>query len=112
VEIHGQRELTSCVNSYGGRGGDVPPSKSSKQTPSTHSNALNDESFATRQVPDEVACKRYCPVVVGPNGRIKPDWVMVNDRQEEAPGRRLLPRLERRRKTADGMSVGTDAAAA
>jgi hypothetical protein len=22
---------------------------------------------------------RYCPVVVGPNGRIKPDWVIVND---------------------------------
>lgn len=27
--------------------------------------------------------KRYCPVVVGPNGRIKPDWVMGNDRQEK-----------------------------
>ena len=29
--------------------------------------------------------KRYCPVVIGPNGRIKPDWVMVNDRQEKHP---------------------------
>jgi len=29
--------------------------------------------------------KRYCPVVVGPNGRIKPDWVMVNDGQEKHP---------------------------
>ena len=29
--------------------------------------------------------KRYCPVVVGPNGRIKPDWVMANDRQEKHP---------------------------
>jgi len=29
--------------------------------------------------------KRYCPVIVGPNGRIKPDWVMVSDRQEKHP---------------------------
>jgi hypothetical protein len=29
--------------------------------------------------------KRFCPVVVGPNGRIKPDWVMVKDRQEKRP---------------------------
>ena len=29
--------------------------------------------------------KRYYPVVIGPNGRIKPDWVMVNDRQEKHP---------------------------
>ena len=26
--------------------------------------------------------KRYCPVVVGPNGRIKPDWVMIDGHQE------------------------------
>ena len=26
--------------------------------------------------------KRYCPVVICPNGRIKPDGVMMNDRQE------------------------------
>jgi hypothetical protein len=31
---------------------------------------------------DALEGERYCPVVVGPNGRIKPDWVMVNDRQE------------------------------
>jgi integrase/recombinase XerD len=29
--------------------------------------------------------KRYCPVVIDPNGRIKPDWVMVIDRQEKHP---------------------------
>lgn len=29
--------------------------------------------------------KRYCPVVVGPNGRIKPDSVMVDGRQEKHP---------------------------
>jgi integrase len=29
--------------------------------------------------------KRYCPVVVDPNGRIKPDWVVVNNRQEKHP---------------------------
>lgn len=28
--------------------------------------------------------KRYCPVV-GPNGRIKPDWVMVDGCQEKHP---------------------------
>jgi hypothetical protein len=28
---------------------------------------------------DTLEGKRYCPVVVGPNGRIKPDWVMVNE---------------------------------
>jgi hypothetical protein len=29
--------------------------------------------------------RRYCPVIISPNGRIKPDWVMVNDRQERHP---------------------------
>ncbi|MGH9608004.1 MAG: hypothetical protein ACRD3N_20135 [Terracidiphilus sp.] len=29
--------------------------------------------------------KRYCPVIVGPTGRIKPDWVLDNDRQERHP---------------------------
>ena len=24
--------------------------------------------------------KRYCPVVIGPNGRIKPDWVSTRAR--------------------------------
>jgi len=55
--------------------------------------------------------KRYCPVVVGPNGRIKPDWVMANDRQEKHPeGAYYLDWNEdgKRRR----MSVGTDAAAA
>jgi len=54
---------------------------------------------------------RYCPVVVGPNGRIKPDWVMVNDRQEKHPEDAYYLDWnedgKRRR-----MSVGTDAAAA
>lgn len=55
--------------------------------------------------------KRYCPVVVGPNGRIKPDWVTANDRQEKHPeGAYYLDWNEdgKRRR----MSVGTDAAAA
>ena len=55
--------------------------------------------------------KRYCPVVIGPNGRIKPDWVMVNDRQEKHPeGAYYLDWNEdgKRRR----MSVGNDAAAA
>ena len=29
--------------------------------------------------------KRHCPVVIGPNGRIKPDWVMMTDRREKHP---------------------------
>jgi hypothetical protein len=29
--------------------------------------------------------KLYCLVIISPNGRIKPDWVMVNDRQERHP---------------------------
>src|SRR6266567_1029633 len=55
--------------------------------------------------------KRYCCVVVGPNGRIKPDWVMVNGRQEKNPeGACYLDWNEdgKRRRA----SVGTDAAAA
>jgi hypothetical protein len=55
--------------------------------------------------------KRYCPVVIGPNGRIKPDWVMVNDRQEKHPeGAYYLDWNEdgKRRR----MSVGNDAASA
>lgn len=55
--------------------------------------------------------KRFCPVVVGPNGRIKPDWVMVNDRQEKHPeGAYYLDWNQdgKRRR----LSVGIDAAAA
>ena len=55
--------------------------------------------------------KRYCPVVIGPNGRIKPDWVMVNDRQEKHPeGAYYLDWNEdgKRRR----VSVGNDAASA
>ena len=29
--------------------------------------------------------KRDCPVVVSPHGRIKPDWVMIDDRPEKHP---------------------------
>lgn len=60
---------------------------------------------------DTTEGNRYCPVVVGPNGRIKPDWVMVNDRQEKHPeGAYYLDWNEdgRRRR----MSVGTDAGSA
>ncbi|HTW82011.1 MAG TPA: hypothetical protein VME23_20870 [Terracidiphilus sp.] len=55
--------------------------------------------------------RRFSKVVFTPNGRIKPDWVMVNDRQEKHPeGAYYLDWTEdgqRRR-----MAVGTDAAAA
>ena len=29
--------------------------------------------------------RRYCPVVMGPDGRIKADWVIVNGRPREHP---------------------------
>ena len=55
--------------------------------------------------------KRYCPVVVGPNGRIKPDWVMVNGRQEKHPeGAYYLDWNEDGKRKR--VSVGIDAAAA
>jgi len=55
--------------------------------------------------------KRYNPVIVGPNGRIKPDWVMVNDRQERHPeGAYYLDWNEDGKRKR--ISVGTDAAAA
>jgi integrase/recombinase XerD len=38
----------------------------------------------TRRI-DTPEGKRYCPVVVGPNGRIKPDWVIVNELPERHP---------------------------
>jgi hypothetical protein len=41
--------------------------------------------------------KRYCPVVIGPNGRIKPDSVMVDGRQEKHPE---APTTSTGRKTA------------
>ncbi len=35
--------------------------------------------------------KRYCAVVIGPNGRIKPDWVMIDGRQERHPEGAYFP---------------------
>ena len=55
--------------------------------------------------------KRYCPVVVAANGRIKPDWVMVNGRQEKHPeGAYYLDWNESGKRKR--VSVGKDAAAA
>ena len=55
--------------------------------------------------------KRYCPVVAGPNGRIKPDWVMVNGRREKHPeGAYYLDWNEDGKRKR--VSVGIDAAAA
>ena len=60
---------------------------------------------------DTLEGKRYCPVVVGPNGRIKPDSVMVDGRQEKHPeGAYYLDWTEDG--TRARVSVGTDAAAA
>lgn len=55
--------------------------------------------------------KRYCSVVVGPNGRIKPDWVMIDDRPEKHPeGAYYLDWTEDGKRTR--ISVGSDATAA
>ena len=55
--------------------------------------------------------KRYCPVVVGPNGRIKPDSVMVDGRQEKHPeGAYYLDWTEDGKRNR--VSVGTDATVA
>jgi integrase/recombinase XerD len=55
--------------------------------------------------------RRFCPAIHGAGGRVKPDWVMVNDRQEKHPeGTYYLDWTEdgnRRR-----IAVGTDATAA
>jgi integrase/recombinase XerD len=54
---------------------------------------------------------RYCLVVVGPNGRIKPDWVIVNERQERHPeGAYYLDWNEEGKRRR--VSLGADAAAA
>jgi hypothetical protein len=55
--------------------------------------------------------RRFCPVILSPNGRIKPDWVEVDERQEKHPeGAYYLDWTE------DGlrkrMAVGSDATAA
>lgn len=55
--------------------------------------------------------RRFCPVILGAGGRVKPDWVLVDDRQEKHPeGTYYLDWTEdgvRRR-----IAVGTDATAA
>jgi hypothetical protein len=52
---------------------------------------------------------RYCPVVLSANGRIKPDWVIVNDVQERHPeGAYYLEWREGKKRVR--LSVGKDAA--
>jgi hypothetical protein len=40
--------------------------------------------------------RRFSKVIFTPNGRIKPDWVEVDERQEKRTPKGLLPRLDRR----------------
>ena len=55
--------------------------------------------------------RRYCPVLFGTGGRVKPDWVMVDDRQEKHPeGSYYLDWTEDGKRGR--MAVGTDATAA
>jgi integrase len=64
----------------------------------------------TRRI-DTLEGRRFCPVIFSPNGRIKPDWVLIDGRQERHPkGSYYLDWTEdgqRRR-----MAVGSDATAA
>ena len=34
---------------------------------------------------------RFCPVVLSVNGRVKPDWVIVNGMQRAIPGSKVDP---------------------
>lgn len=54
---------------------------------------------------------RYCPVVLSANGRIKPDWVLVGDREERHPeGAYYISWYEGKRLIR--LSVGNDATTA
>jgi hypothetical protein len=51
---------------------------------------------------------RYCPVVLSPNGRVKPDLLLVNGQPEKHPeGAYYLEWRERGRRVR--LSVGNDA---
>ena len=54
--------------------------------------------------------RRFCPVILSPNGRIKPDWVQVDERAEKHPeGAYYLDSTEDGQRKR--MSVGSDATA-
>jgi hypothetical protein len=54
---------------------------------------------------------RYCPIVLSANGRIRPDWVLVNGKEERHPeGAYYLEWREGTKKTR--LSVGNDPATA
>ena len=60
---------------------------------------MNPDANVTKRVktPQDL---RYCPLVLSANGRIRPDWVLVNGREERHPeGVRasILSLLPRRR---------------
>ena len=72
--------------------------------------AMNREANLTKRV-KTAAGPRYCRVVLAANGRVKPDWVYVGDRQERHPeGRYYLEWYEGSKRIR--RSVGKDAAAA
>jgi len=55
--------------------------------------------------------RRFCPVILSPNGRIKPDWVQVDERAEKHPeGAYYLDWTEDGQRKR--MAVGPDATAA
>ena len=45
---------------------------------------MNREVNCTKRVKTPQGL-RYCPVVLSANGRIRPDWVLVNGKEERHP---------------------------
>src|SRR5438270_13547628 len=71
---------------------------------------MNREVNVTKRVKTPQGL-RYCPVVLSANGRIRPDWVLVNGRDERhAEGAYYLEWLEGTKRTR--LSVGKDTATA
>src|SRR5438270_11358973 len=54
---------------------------------------------------------RFCPVIIAPNGRVKPDWILIAGKEERHPeGAYYLEWYEGSKRIRQ--SVGKDAAAA
>ena len=71
---------------------------------------MNPDANVTKRVktPQDL---RYCPLVLSANGRIRPDWVLVNGKEERQPeGVYYLEWREGTNRTH--LSVGNDPATA
>ena|SRR6267154_115814 len=71
---------------------------------------MNREVNATKRVKTPQGL-RYCPVVLSANGRIRPDWVLINGKEERHPeGAYYLEWREETKRIR--LSIGKDAATA